>query len=55
MDLTKREEWTVWFVISELDPRIELVVMEDPVRVVKYPIVVERVGTYSDDFTSNDD
>jgi hypothetical protein len=34
---------------------MELIVMVDPVREVKYPVVVEKVGTWSDEYTRNDD
>jgi len=34
---------------------MELVVTVEPVREVKYPVVVDRVGTWSDEYTCNDD
>ena len=42
-------------VISELDPRIELVVIEEPVREVKYPVVVDKIGTWIEDLTSREE
>ena len=50
-DLTSRDEWTVWWVISELNPKIELVVIEEPVREVKYPVMMDKVGTWIEDLT----
>ena len=42
-------------VISELDPTMELVVMEEPVREVKYPVVVDKVGTVNEERTCSVD
>jgi hypothetical protein len=36
-------------------PLIELTVRVEPVIVVKYPVVVERVGTWMDDRTVNEE
>ena len=36
-------------------PLIELTVRVEPVSVVKYPVVVERVGTWMDDRTVNEE
>jgi hypothetical protein len=36
-------------------PLIELTVRVDPVSVVKYPVVVERVGTRMEDRTVNEE
>jgi len=36
-------------------PLIELTVKVEPVSVLKYPVVVDKVGTWIDDKTFNED
>jgi hypothetical protein len=52
--VNKKLDWMelVIMVDSESDtPLMELTVRVDPVRVVKYPVVVDRVGTWMEDRT----